>query len=1391
MHLPGLHCLRALLVASALIPVSALAQTNFGAVNLGSGSAATVTVIIPAAGTVSSIAVVTQGASNLDFTNAGGGTCANGNAYAAKATCTVKVSFAPRFAGTRYGAVVLFSSSASQSVLATAFLEGAGVGQQHPQIAFAPSNPVVVGTNSSGNPNAGGPPWAPCGVSFAVAADAGGNVYLDDCGEFDGIQFQIPPHIDKFTPSNGQYSATSIGAVGAPEGLAVDGSGNLYVADNGLDILFVSLPPITAPPAVYKETLQPDGSYTQSAIGSGWVCPVGIAVDANGNLFVADSGNPPRGATAAPAIYKETLQPDGTYVQTRIFSGLSGQLAVDASGNLYIAAGSAVYKETPQANGTYLQTSIGSGLTAAIGVAVDGLGDVYVAQGGDIYRETPQPGGSYEQSIAANSPSPTNGWISLWGVAADGSGDLFLGNLGDVTVYEVIPPRAPSLSFAATVPGVTSSDSPQTVAVSNTGGGALKFSEVTYPADFPQAPSAKNACAPGTSLAPGASCNLTIDFTPEVTLGAMSSLTLNESVTVVTNSQNIADNSQSIPVSGTETKVSSSVSIAPTSLNPAAAGVPVTFSATVTGGSPGAPAPTGTVAFNDGTALCSATLSGATASCSASFTAGGTYTVAAAYAGDEHYLGASSSGTTEFVLANPGASILPYVNAGTVTVGNVHIPFPVMVTFDKAETLGGIAILTQGIAGMDFTNAGGGTCTVGTAYLTQARCTVDVAFAPRFAGVRIGAVVLSDNNGNPIGTGYLQGYGVAPQTTFLPGTRTTIGSNLSSAESVTVDAAGNLYLGVWLSYSGGEVVSETLQPDGSYNQANIGSVTQTVPYGVAVDGSGNLYVTNGAVYKYTPLSNGRYSQAVIGYGYSCPINMTVNLGIAVDWSGNVFVADRCNHAVHKLALQSNGGYTDTTIGSGWSTPNSIAVDGSGNVYVTDSGTGALYKESPASGHYTQSTIGSSFGDPVGVAVDGAGSVYVVDGKAGNVYKETLSSGVYSQSTIVSGLSGLGGIAVGGSGNIYIAFSTSAGGGVYKLDLADPPALTFPATAIGSRSGPQTETVANIGNATLNVYALNYPAGFPEAQGVTNDCKSTTSLAAGASCTLSVDFTPGTIETYSKTLLLKDNNLNAPGQGYDHQTLALSGIALGTQTISFSPAPTVTYGVAPLTLTATGGLSGDPVTFTVTGPAKLTGNTLRIIGAGTVVITANQAGNSEYEPAPTVTRIVVVEKAPLTVTAKNASRLFGAANPDFGYTIAGFVNGEVAVHTVTGAPSLTTTATATSPVGTYPISAAAGTLAAANYKFQFKDGTLTVNPIGTAAKPEFTPAAGTYTSAQQVTIKDSTTGAVIYYSVGNPPGAPNIRYTGAITVSATETVNAIAIAPGYTNSAVASSAYTIK
>jgi hypothetical protein len=90
-------------------------------------------------------------------------------------------------------------------------------------------------------------------------------------------------------------------------------------------------------------------------------------------------------------------------------------------------------------------------------------------------------------------------------------------------------------------------------------------------------------------------------------------------------------------------------------------------------------------------------------------------------------------------------------------------------------------------------------------------------------------------------------------------------------------------------------------------------------------------------------------------------------------------------------------------------------------------------------------------------------------------------------------------------------------------------------------------------------------------------------------------------------------------------------------------------------------------------------------------------------------------------------------------------------------------------------------------------TLTVTPavVSTAATPTFSIPSGTYTSAETVTLTDSTTAATIYFTNdGTTPTIDSAVYSGPITVNSTQTINAIAAAGGYSNSAVATATYTI-
>jgi hypothetical protein len=191
-----------------------------------------------------------------------------------------------------------------------------------------------------------------------------------------------------------------------------------------------------------------------------------------------------------------------------------------------------------------------------------------------------------------------------------------------------------------------------------------------------------------------------------------------------------------------------------------------------------------------------------------------------------------------------------------------------------------------------------------------------------------------------------------------------------------------------------------------------------------------------------------------------------------------------------------------------------------------------------------------------------------------------------------------------------------------------------------------------------------------------------------------------------TIDITKGTLSATNYGFDLLNGTLT-IKLA-QTITFTqPTSPARYGVSPLTLSASAS-SGLAVTFSATGPATLNGATLTIIGAGMVVVTARQAGNSEYAAATSVSHAIKVDKAALTVTAANATVAVNQPLPKLTYTVTGYVHGDTS-SVVSGAPGETTTAKQGSAAGKYPITVTYGTLTATNYGFDLRNGTLTITP----------------------------------------------------------------------------------
>ena len=166
------------------------------------------------------------------------------------------------------------------------------------------------------------------------------------------------------------------------------------------------------------------------------------------------------------------------------------------------------------------------------------------------------------------------------------------------------------------------------------------------------------------------------------------------------------------------------------------------------------------------------------------------------------------------------------------------------------------------------------------------------------------------------------------------------------------------------------------------------------------------------------------------------------------------------------------------------------------------------------------------------------------------------------------------------------------------------------------------------------------------------------------------------------------------------------VAPAAQAITFASLPNRTYGDASFTVSASGGASGNTVTFVASGACAssgVDGATVQILAAGACTVTASQAGNANYAAATDVPQAFTVGAAALTVSAANATREYGAANPAFTGSLTGVVAGDniTASFSSTAAPATPPGPYAITPVLNDPL----GRLG--NYNVTTNSGVLTI------------------------------------------------------------------------------------
>lgn len=196
-------------------------------------------------------------------------------------------------------------------------------------------------------------------------------------------------------------------------------------------------------------------------------------------------------------------------------------------------------------------------------------------------------------------------------------------------------------------------------------------------------------------------------------------------------------------------------------------------------------------------------------------------------------------------------------------------------------------------------------------------------------------------------------------------------------------------------------------------------------------------------------------------------------------------------------------------------------------------------------------------------------------------------------------------------------------------------------------------------------------------------------------------------TYYFRVRANKTSVNTQGTYSNVKTAATTK---SNQTITFADLTAKTYGDAAFTLSATS-TSGLAVTFESSDEtiASVLGTTVTIKKAGTVNIIAKQVGNNLYNAATNVTKQLVINKAPLTVTAQNATKTYNKVvyTGGNGISYAGFITGDNAVNSVTGTVVYGgNSQNAINVANNYTIIPSG--LSSTNYAITYINGTLTIN-----------------------------------------------------------------------------------
>jgi streptogramin lyase len=241
-----------------------------------------------------------------------------------------------------------------------------------------------------------------------VAVDGWGDVYIADSGN---------NAVEEWSPNTRQATPLVVSGLSSPSAVAVDTLGNVYIADSGNHAI---------------EEFSPS-TFQFTTLVSGLSNPSGVAVDGQGNVYFSDTSN-----NAIDEWNSATQQ-----VSMLVASGLNGPtgVAVDSLGNVYFAdSNNNAVDEWSVATGQ-VSTLVGSGLSNPTGVAVDGQGNVYIA---DTRNNVVKEWNAATQQVTVLQPTAFN---SPMGVAVDGLENVYVGDTNNGVTDELMPYF---MSFGAT-----------------------------------------------------------------------------------------------------------------------------------------------------------------------------------------------------------------------------------------------------------------------------------------------------------------------------------------------------------------------------------------------------------------------------------------------------------------------------------------------------------------------------------------------------------------------------------------------------------------------------------------------------------------------------------------------------------------------------------------------------------------------------------------------------------------------------------------------------------------------------------------------------------------------------------------------------------------------------